>query len=275
MWQFGNAILYSRIVTLLKAVAMRRPVVLVPACQRQLGSHAYHTVQDKYLQALLHGAGCMPLLLPALGAESDVESVLQMADGVLLSGSASNLDARLYGQEIAFPELPQDRARDATTLPLIHAALARQLPLLAICRGFQEVNVALGGSLHQAVHAVPGMHDHRENTAEPLVRQYGPAHRVRLEPGGVLARLFGGESEMMVNSLHGQGVARLADGLQVEALADDGLVEAFTVAGAGFAVAVQWHPEWQVEQNPQSMRLFGAFGEACRAYRQHRISVTD
>ena len=253
---------------------MRRPLVLVPACQRQLGSHAWHTVQDKYLQALLHGAGCTPLLLPAFGAQSDFESVLPIADGVLLTGSASNLDARLYGQEIACPELPQDPARDATTLPLIHAALAMQLPLLAICRGFQEVNVALGGSLHQAVHAVPGMLDHRENVNDTLARQYGPAHRVRLTPGGVLARLFGGESEIMVNSLHGQGVARLGDGLHVEALADDGLVEAFSVAqAAGFAMGVQWHPEWQAEQNPHSMRLFGAFGDACRAYRQqHRAA---
>lgn len=250
---------------------MRRPVVLVSACQRQLGSHVYHMVQDKYLQALLHGAGCMPLLLPAFGAGADLAAVLPLVDGVLLTGSASNLDARLYGQETAFPELPQDPARDATTLPLIHAALARKLPLLAICRGFQEVNVALGGSLHQAVHAVPCMQDHRENVNDPLARQYGPAHRVRLEPGGMLANLLGGETEIMVNSLHGQGVARLADGLMVEALADDGLIEAFSVAQAGFAIGVQWHPEWQAQDNPQSMRLFGAFGDACRAWRaQHR-----
>ena len=252
---------------------MRRPIVLVPACQRQLGSHVWHMAQDKYLHAVLHGAGCMPLLLPALGADADLAAALHIADGVMLTGSASNVDARLYGEEILHPDLPQDPARDATTLPLIRAALTLQLPLLAICRGFQEVNVALGGSLHQAVQAVPGMMDHRENVLDPLPRQYAPAHRIKLMPDGMLSRLLGGESEMMVNSLHGQGIARLADGLLVEALADDGLVEAYTVASAaGFTLAVQWHPEWQVEDNPQSMRLFGAFGQACRDYQeqQHR-----
>ena len=154
-------------------------------------------------------------------------------------------------------------------MPLIRAALARQLPLFAICRGFQEVNVALGGSLHQAVHAVPGMLDHRENIGDPLARQYGPAHRIRLTPGALLSRVLGGESEMMVNSLHGQGLDRLADGLLVEALADDGLVEAYAVAAVpGFALGVQWHPEWQVEDNPQSMRMFEAFGQACREHQQ-------
>jgi len=260
---------------------MRRPVVLVPACQRQLGNHVWHMAQDKYLHAVLLGAGCMPLVLPAFGANIDLydlDAALRIADGVLLTGAASNVDAHLYGEEIRFPDLPQDPARDATTLPLIRAALARKLPLLAICRGFQEVNVALGGSLHQAVHAVANMQDHREDLREPLERQYGPAHRVRLTPGGLLSRMLGGESEMMVNSLHGQGVARLADGLSIEALADDGLVEAFTVAGAeGFSIAVQWHPEWQVESNPLSMRLFGAFGQACRDFQeqQHRLTAAD
>ncbi|MGK5008262.1 gamma-glutamyl-gamma-aminobutyrate hydrolase family protein [Janthinobacterium sp. MDB2-8] len=257
---------------------MRRPIVLVPACQRQLGNHAWHMAQDKYLHAVLHGAGCMPLLLPALGADADLDldAALQIADGIMLTGSASNVDARLYGEDILHPDLPQDPARDATTLPLIRAALARQLPLLAICRGFQEVNVALGGSLHQAVHAVPGMMDHRENGLDPLARQYAPAHRIKLMPDGLLSRLLGGESEMMVNSLHGQGIARLADGLLVEALADDGLVEAYTVASAaGFTLAVQWHPEWRVEDNPQSMRLFGAFGQACRDFQEQQHRKND
>ncbi|MBG6220789.1 MULTISPECIES: gamma-glutamyl-gamma-aminobutyrate hydrolase family protein [unclassified Janthinobacterium] len=250
---------------------MRRPIVLVPACQRPLGNHVWHMAQEKYLHAVLRGAGCMPLLLPALGVEADLEAALQIADGVMLTGSASNVDARLYGEQILHPDLPQDPARDATTLPLIRAALARQLPLLAICRGFQEVNVALGGSLHQAVHALPGMLEHRENVLDPLARQYACAHRIKLMPEGLLSRLLGGASEMMVNSLHGQGIARLAEGLLVEAWADDGLVEAYTLASAaGFTLAVQWHPEWQVEDHPQSMRLFGAFGQACRDYQQQQ-----
>jgi putative glutamine amidotransferase len=181
---------------------MHRPVVLVPACQRQLGSHAWHMAQDKYLHAVLRGAGCMPLLLPALGADADIDAALRIADGVMLTGSASNVDARLYGEDILHPELPQDLARDATTLPLIRAALARQLPLLAICRGFQEVNVALGGSLHQAVHGVPGMMDHRENVLDPLARQYAPAHRIKLMPDGLLSRVLGGDGQLPARPGH-------------------------------------------------------------------------
>ena len=250
---------------------MRRPIVLVPACHRQLGSHACHTVQDKYLHALLHASCCMPLVLPAVGKDADLDAALQIADGVLLTGSPSNVHPSHFGQAVHDDTLPLDPARDDWTLPLIPKLVARGMPLLAICRGFQEDNVALGGTLHQAVHAVPGMQDHRENIHDTLARQYAPAHRVRLTPGALLSRILGGESEMMVNSLHGQGIARLADGLLVEALADDGLVEAWTVAAMpGFALGVQWHPEWQVEQNPQSMRMFEAFGQACREHQQHQ-----
>ncbi|MBY0242795.1 MAG: gamma-glutamyl-gamma-aminobutyrate hydrolase family protein, partial [Burkholderiaceae bacterium] len=163
--------------------------------------------------------------------------------------------------------LPQDHARDATTLPLIRAALERGLPLLAICRGFQEVNVALGGTLHQAVHEVPGLHDHRESKGQPLAMQYAAAHKVTLQAGGMLARLLDGARAIDVNSLHGQGIAELAPGLQVEAWAEDGLVEAYSIPAAPFALAVQWHPEWQVTDNPVSLRLFTAFGDACRIYR--------
>lgn len=247
---------------------MHRPLVIVPACLDHGGAHAAHTAQHKYLAAVVIGAGCMPLVLPALGDDADLDAVLERCDGVMLTGSASNVHAGLYGEAVLDPGLPQDAARDATTLPLIHAVLERGMPLLAICRGFQEVNVALGGTLHQAVHAVAGMSDHREHKQHDLQRQYAQAHRVTLEPGGMLQRLLGGAGDMLVNSLHGQGIARLAPGLQVEARADDGLVEAVTLAGApGFVLALQWHPEWQVADNPQSMQLFAAFGAACRTYR--------
>ena len=252
---------------------MRRPIVLVPACQRQLGSHAWHMAQDKYLHAVLRGAGCMPLLLPALGADADLEAALRIADGVMLTGSASNVDARLYGEEILHPELPQDPARDATTLPLIRAAITRGIPLLAICRGFQEVNVALGGTLHQSVHSVAGMSDHREHKGHTMEEQYAPIHRVLVEPGGVLARTLGGVEQIMVNSLHGQGLDRLAPGLAIEARADDGLVEAYRVQDAtGFTLAVQWHPEWKLMDTPDSLRLLQAFGDACRHYKNTRTT---
>lgn len=246
---------------------MRHPIVLVPSCSQQIGAHPYYTAQHKYVDAVVKGAACTPVIVPALGDAAGIEGLLELADGVMLTGSPSNVHASLYGQDVRDPSLPQDRARDATTLPLIRAALKRGLPLLAICRGFQEVNVALGGTLHQAVHDVPGMNDHRESKGASLEQQYAPAHKVALQAGGLMERLLDGAHEIDVNSLHGQGIAVLAPGLQVEAVAEDGLVEAYSVAGLPFALAVQWHPEWQVTDNPVSMRLFTAFGDACRAHR--------
>ncbi|MET3134271.1 putative glutamine amidotransferase [Oxalobacteraceae bacterium GrIS 1.11] len=250
---------------------MRRPIVIVPACVNQIGPHAYHTAQDKYLQAVVVGARCMPLVLPALGEAADLEAVLATADGIMLTGSPSNLHPSHYGEQVRDAGLPQDVARDATTLPLIRAALKLGIPLIAVCRGFQEVNVALGGSLHQAVQEVDGMLDHREAKDLTLEQQYGPAHRVLLEPQGSMARILDGATEMMVNSLHGQGIARLAPGLAVEARADDGLVEAYTVAAApGFTLAMQWHPEWRIAEHPDSIKLFLAFGQACRNYHSQK-----
>lgn len=250
---------------------MPRPIVIVSSCTRDLGTHSYHVAQMKYVDAVLLGAACMPLILPAMGNRIDWEAVLAAADGVMLTGSASNVHPGHFGQEVHDPALPLDTARDATTLPLIRAAIARGIPLLAICRGAQEINVALGGSLHQAVHEVPGMMDHRDDSDAPLDLQYAPVHRVTVEPGGRLAQILGSAAGIMVNSLHGQGLDRLAQGLQVEARADDGLVEAYSVAhAAGFTLAVQWHPEWRVTDNPDSMKLFAAFGAACRQYQSQK-----
>jgi putative glutamine amidotransferase len=250
---------------------MRRPIVLVPACVNQIGAHPYHTAQLKYVAAVAGGAKCAPLIVPALGDATDIEALLEVADGVMLTGSPSNVHAGLYGEELLDPSLPLDAARDATTMPLLRAAILRGIPLLAICRGFQEVNVALGGTLHQAVHSVAGMADHREQKSHTLEQQYAASHRVLLETSGRLARILNGASAIMVNSLHGQGINRLAPGLAVEASADDGLVEAYSVADAiGFTLAVQWHPEWRFADNPDSMKLFTAFGEACTEYQRSR-----
>lgn len=253
---------------------MRRPIVIVPACTRKIGEHLNHTVQDKYLNAVVVGARCMPMVLPALGTQADLEAVLDIADGVMLTGSPSNVHADLYGQALRNPDLPLDPARDATTLPLVRAAIERGIPLLAICRGFQELNVALGGSLHQAVQEVDGMMDHREHYDAPLVVQYGPAHRVTPVERGKLALALGSADPIMVNSLHGQGLDRLSDWLDVEAVAEDGLVEAVSVRDApGFVLGVQWHPEWMLSDNPDSMKLFRAFGNACCSYQAHRDPV--
>lgn len=246
---------------------MRKPIVIVPACIRQFGDHPYHAVQAKYIEAVVRGADCAPMIVPALGESLDMESVLASCDGIMLTGSASNVHPSHYEQAVRNQELPQDLARDATTLPLIRAAVKRGIPIMAVCRGFQEMNVALGGSLHQAVQEVEGKMDHREDPTATLDDQYGPAHRVLLTPDGMLSRILGAVPEIQVNSLHGQGIDRLAPGIAVEATSDDGLIEAFSVhASPGFALALQWHPEWRIVENPVSMKMFAAFGQACRLY---------
>jgi putative glutamine amidotransferase len=147
------------------------------------------------------------------------------------------------------------------------------VPVLGVCRGFQEMNVAFGGTLHQKVHEVPGLSDHREDTTLPLDVQYGPAHDVILEQAGLLMDIAGGSKRIQVNSLHSQGIERLGPSLVVEARsATDGLIEAFQVRDAQrFAVAVQWHPEWKVMSNPFSRALFAAFGAASREHAQAKV----
>jgi putative glutamine amidotransferase len=242
-----------------------RPLVLVPACNRMLGELCYHVAALKYVDAV-RLTGCQPLIVPSV-APPDVDALLDVAHGLLLTGSPSNVHPQHYEETVLDESLPLDPKRDAWILPIIPKVLARGMPLFAICRGFQEANVALGGTLHQAVHQVQGFADHRDRDDDPVEVQYQVAHDVFIEPGGVLARLLEVD-RIAVNSLHGQGINRLAARLRIEARAPDGLVEAFSMADAtGFALAVQWHPEWNAEENPVSMRLLGAFGDAVRAYR--------
>lgn len=242
-----------------------RPLIGITCCTQRIGAHPFHVAGDKYVRAVCDGAGAVPVLIPALGEGIEVAALLDRLDGVLVTGSPSNIEPRRYGGPPAPEGEPQDPARDSTTLPLIRAALGAGLPLLAICRGIQELNVALGGTLHPRVHAVPGLADHREDKTAPLEVQYGKAHPVSLAPGGLLQRLSGGAAEIVVNSVHGQGIDRLAPGLTVEATAPDGLVEAVRVAAApGFGLGVQWHPEWRFWEDPVSAALFTAFGAAAR-----------
>jgi putative glutamine amidotransferase len=245
-----------------------KPVVLIPACTKDIGAHPYHAVQKKYVEAVLLGAQCTPILLPPIGFDDSIEDLLDRVDGIMLTGSPSNVHPSHFAQEVHNPALPLDPARDATTLPLIKAALARGLPLFGVCRGFQEINVALGGTLHQAVQEVPGMRDHRENKTLDLDAQYAPVHNVTLLPGGILQKIFADKASLFVNSLHGQGIAKLAPDLRSEAIAEDGLIEAYSVSNAkNFALAVQWHPEWQVMHHPDSLKMYQAFGAACRGLR--------
>ncbi|KGK59363.1 glutamine amidotransferase [Xanthomonas cannabis pv. phaseoli] len=245
------------------------PLVGLPTDRVLHGSHPFLAAGEKYICAVVDAAGAMPVLLPSLQPSLDASAWLNRLDGLLLTGAVSNVEPHHYSDEASWEGNPHDPARDATSLALIPQALARGLPLLAICRGLQEVNVALGGRLHQRVHAVPGLADHRQDRSAALEAQYGPAHPVQLQPGGWLAGMHSG-SEVLVNSLHGQGIATLADGLVVEATAPDGLVEAFRGAGPGFLLAVQWHPEWRVTQHPFYRAIFQAFGEACRRYAAQR-----
>jgi putative glutamine amidotransferase len=255
-----------------QAVSSRPPLVLVPACNRLLGASAFQVVGQKYIDAV-RLAGALPLVVPTAEAH-EIDALLALADGIFLTGSPSNVHPGRFGEAVHDPSLPLDVARDAWTLPLIPKALERGIPLLAICRGFQEVNVALGGSLHQAVQEQPGHAAHRAAHAAAPEVQYGPAHAVDVVPGGVLEAIVE-RRRIEVNSLHGQGVKRLARGLRVEARAPDGLIEAFSAPEAkGFNLCLQWHPEWQAARNPLSLQLLKAFGAACRTYRdRHRDTL--
>lgn len=241
------------------------PVVLLTACNRWLGEHPFHVLGRKYADAV-RLAGALPLVVPRLEVP-EIDTALDLADGVLLTGSPSNVHPSAFGEAVHDPALPLDPDRDAWTLALAARALARGVPLLGICRGAQEVNVALGGTLHQAVHSVPGLADHRAPEPASAEEQYAPAHAVEVVPGGVLEAIVG-LPQFQVNSLHGQGIRALALGLRAEAFAPDGLIEAFSMPGAaGFNLCVQWHPEWRAAGNPVSMQLLRAFGAVVRQYR--------
>jgi putative glutamine amidotransferase len=241
------------------------PIIGIPADVKAIGDHPFHTVGEKYITAVSDAAGGLPFIIPALGAAYDMADLVARLDGLLLPGSPSNVAVALYGGPPDRPESPQDPQRDATTLPLLRAALAAGLPMFCICRGAQELNVALGGTLHTRVHEVAGRFDHRSDPAKPYEERYGPCHPVALAPQGLMARLLG-TREIQVNSLHWQAIDRLGEGLAVEATAADGTIEAVRVAdAAGFALAVQWHPEFRATENADSLALFRAFGAAARS----------
>jgi putative glutamine amidotransferase len=241
------------------------PLVGVPCCARDQNGHPYHVVGDKYVRAVAEAADALPLAIPALGPAIDVAGLAARLDGLLVTGSPSNVEPHHYRGPPSREGTLHDAARDATTLPLIRAALAQDVPVLAICRGIQELNVALGGTLHQNVHELPGREDHRSRKDRPIEGRYAhDQHEVQLAPGGVLHRLAGADS-VWVNSLHAQGIDHAAPGLEIEAVAPDGQIEAVRVPGKTFAIGVQWHPEFAVLRHGFSRALFAAFGAAARA----------
>ena len=240
-----------------------RPVVGIPACAKLLQEHLFHRTPARYAAALLGGADALPIMIPPLGEA--MLPLLDRLDGLLVPGSPSNVHPDHYAGGASLTPDMHDLDRDATTLRLIPEAIARGMPLLAICRGIQELNVALGGSLHQTVHDVSGRIDHRGGPGTLEVK-YGPKHLVSVS--GALARIIG-SPKILVNSLHGQAIDQLAPGLVVEARAPDGTIEAVRVEHArGFAIGVQWHPEWGYADDSASLAIFRAFGDACRAYQQ-------
>ena len=242
----------------------RKPIVGIPADRREYTGHPFHMAGEKYLAAIVHSADAVPLIIPVLSKMLDVKTLLRHVDGILLSGSYSNVEPHHYAGEPSVEGTLHDPHRDAVTLPMIRLLLDNAVPLFAICRGFQEFNVAMGGSLHQRVNTVPGYQNHLDDPHEPMDVRYAPSHPVTLSEGGLLRELSGKETAM-VNSLHEQGFFRLGEGLSVEAVATDGLVEAFRVADApAFNLGVQWHPEWRSTEDELSIAMFKAFGDACR-----------
>ena len=248
-----------------------KPLIGVTACVKQIGLHPYHVSGDKYLRAVSVASLGLPVIIPSLADLCEIKDLLHYVDGLLFTGSPSIVEPFHYQGAPSAPGTAHDPQRDATTLPLLRAAVAAGVPVLGICRGFQDMNVAFGGSLHQKVHELPGFMDHREADDPRLDVQYAPAHPVAIQPGGVFEAM-GLPRTFQVNSIHSQGIDRLAPGLRAEAVAPDGLIEAVSVESSkAFAVGVQWHPEWQVQDNPVYLSIFQAFGDACR----QRASLRD
>jgi putative glutamine amidotransferase len=240
-------------------------IVGIPACAKALSDMPFHQTPARYAQAVLGGVGALPVLIQPLGEQ--MLGLLDTMAGLLVPGSPSNVHPSHYeGGESETPDF-HDLERDHTTLPLIRAAILMGMPVLAICRGIQELNVALGGSLIQRVHVRPGFNDHRGGPG-PHETRYGLKHPISVS--GSLARIVGAET-IQVNSLHGQAIDRLGKGLVVEARAPDGTIEGVAMPSAlGWVLGVQWHPEWAFATNPHSVAIFKAFGDACRLWERDR-----
>ena len=263
----------------------QRPLIGIQADVFLNGQAPFHGVGEKYINAVIHGSQAQAMLIPGLSFEQDgrelqqvddnyLRDLISRLDGLILPGSPSNLNPQHYHESLLHPDSPADPQRDATSLRLIRLAIEQGVPLFAVCRGFRELNVALGGSLYQAVHEQPGLMDHREDKHASRAEQYAPAHEVTLVANGLLASWLSC-TRWKVNSLHGQGVKQLAPVLRVEARADDGLIEAVSLpSAAALVVAVQWHPEWQFADDALSSALFHAFGEAARLRRAQRLATS-
>jgi putative glutamine amidotransferase len=217
-------------------------------------------------EAVAAVAGCLPLLIPSDPRLVSVGELLEVCDGFLLTGGRPNVHPSEYGEAETHAHGDFDRCRDAVTLPLVRACVERGQPFLGICRGFQEVNVAMGGTLDPEIRDLPGRSNHRMPPDGTLEEKFAMRHCVTVTEGGVFHRLFGA-NQVMTNSLHGQGIRKPGARIVTEGHAPDGTIEAIHVEGApGFTLAVQWHPEWNAANDPVSRPLFAAFGDAVRAF---------
>lgn len=249
----------------------RRPVVGIIGNMNMINNeYPVHAGGTMNSEAVARVAGCLPLIIPSNPAFVAVEELLELCDGFLLTGGRPNVHPSEYGEEETPAHGSFDRCRDAVTLPLVRECVARGQPFLGICRGFQEVNVALGGTLHPEIRDLPGRMNHRMPPDGTMEEKFALRHPVRFTAGGVFHRLMGAE-EVMTNTLHGQGIARAGQGIVIDGVAPDGTPEAIYVKDApGFTLSVQWHPEWNAASDPVSRPLFAAFGAAVAAFAQAR-----
>jgi putative glutamine amidotransferase len=252
---------------------MLQPLVAVSTDVKQFENYTWHAAPQQYLEAAIAAAGVFPVLVPSFGDRLDLDQLLASVDGVMVTGSKSNVHPSLYGGDAGDANGPYDPARDATTLPLIRKAIDYGVPLLAICRGIQELNVALGGSLATEIQEREGILDHRAPVSDDQDERFAIRQTISIKPGSCLAGVFGA-GDIRVNSVHRQAVDRLGNRLQVEAVAEDGTIEAVSVKDArAFAVGVQWHPEYWVRSDDASARIFKAFGEAVRLHATTRTTA--
>jgi putative glutamine amidotransferase len=255
------------------SLIMRQPIIAVTGDVRLFDNYTWHCAPQTYLDAAVAVAGVTPLIVPAFGNRIDIDSILDRVDGVLATGSKTNVHPDHYNVAPSAAHEPYDQDRDATSIPLLRRAIEKGIPVLAICRGFQELNVALGGSIATEIQELEGRWDHRAPTSDDQTKRFEIRQTVRVKPGSCLAGIIGA-GDVAVNSLHRQAVERLATGLEVEAVAQDGTIEAVSVTGAkAFAVGVQWHPEFWAKQDAPSRAIFESFGNAARGHAELSLLV--
>lgn len=229
-----------------------------------------HTGGTMNSHAVAEAAGCLPLIVPSDPSYVTVAELLDLCDGFLLTGGRPNVHPSEYGEDETPAHGAFDRGRDAITLPLVRACVDRGQPFFGVCRGFQEVNVALGGTLYPEIRDLPGRMNHRMPPDGTLEEQFALRHKVQFTEGGVFHQLLG-SAEVMTNTLHGQGIKEPARDIVIDGHAPDGTPEAIYVGGAtGFTLSVQWHPEYRAAEDPVSRPLFAAFGNAAREWAARR-----